>query len=215
MTEHIGEMMEAHKALIGRQRAQQVAEKGYISSYNPNEISVKVFFPHDLAAGSKVPRGPFKLVSPWVGNGWGLVAAPIGGDLDGQGNPTGEPCMVIFYDEAGELGDCLLGTFNAKFRPPAVPGGELWIVHKQGQTIKVTNDGNVQVTGAKVLLGDASASDPAAKANETLARIAAIEAKLGSVCTTLGGAVGSLVPLVTPFIADTSNIKSSKVFISS
>jgi hypothetical protein len=62
-------------------------------------------------------------------------------------------------------------------------------------------------------LGSASGSNPLAKGNEVQARLAAIEGKLTSLTAALIAAAGSLVPPgIGPFIADTSSVKSSKLF---
>ena len=206
-----GDLWETMKAAAAATQGPHPMEWANIATYDPKTHTATVYF----LSGDPDVHGPYYLFTPWVGQGWGMQVGPLGGGLDGNGNPQGEPCVVIFPDPDQQLGFILLGHFSDLDAPPGAPAGELWMVHKQGATLKLTGDGNIQLTGAKVLLGDATAADPAAKGNETQARLAAIESKLSSVCTTLTAATGGFVPGVGVFIADTSNIKSSKVFISS
>jgi hypothetical protein len=148
------EQMEAAKAIaaLHQQRIPKYEEYGYIATYKPSG-QVTVYLPHDLAAGNNVTRGPYPLEASWVGNGWGLQVGLVGGGLDGSGNPLGEPCVITYPDPEGEMGTVRLRGFNSKYLAPGAPSGELWAMHKNGQTIKLTNDGNAQITGAAVYLG--------------------------------------------------------------
>lgn len=157
--EHFDEQMEATKLLAQRNRSHEPIEYGYICSYNDKAGSVTVYYPHDLAAGAKVARGPFQLFSPYIGSpGFGMLGAPVGGGLDGNGNPTGEPCTVFYPDPEGELGICLMGHYNGKWTAPGVPAGEWWVTHKDGSTLKIRKGGKASFTGATIELGDEGAS---------------------------------------------------------
>jgi hypothetical protein len=73
--------------------------------------------------------------------------------------------------------------------------------------------GHVYLKCLDIKLGSAGASDPMAKANETQSRLSAIEGKLTSVTAALAAAGGGFVPPgILPFIADLSDIHSTKVF---
>lgn len=138
-----------HMRLAGQARGPHPIQFGFVATYLPADNSATVYLPPDTT----VTYGPFPLVTPWVGAGWGIQAGPKGGGVDGNGNPLGEPCVVLFPDPEMQLGFVILGHFSDRFPAPGAPAGEIWLKHKKGQTIKLTNDGHAQITGTKVEIG--------------------------------------------------------------
>lgn len=104
---------------------------GIVDSYDPDHHAVKVRFqPQDTLSGW-IPVG-----AAMAGNGFGVLMAPNVGDqvmvhpIDG-------------FHEARIAGPRLFSTTD---QPPAVPAGEMWVVHKSGSLLKFHNDGTVELT---------------------------------------------------------------------
>lgn len=78
------------------------------------------------------------IVSPMVGNGWGLCHLP----------PVGTP--VLCAPDAGDHTSLVVlgSTWNTANQPPANPAGEMWLVHSSGSSVKLTNNGQVAVADA-------------------------------------------------------------------
>lgn len=113
---------------------------GVISSYDPVNYCAKVRLqPEDLITGW------LPVLSPWVGNGWGMFVPPSIGDM----------VQVNFEDNDHEAGFVSLSGYNDNARPLTVQSGEFWLVHKLGAFVKLTNDGKLTVTdkaGSTVIL---------------------------------------------------------------
>lgn len=104
---------------------------GTIQSYDPNTYSCKV-----LLQPEEVLTGWIPLLSPWVGNGWGMFAPPAPG-----------AAVAIMPSEGGFDGAVLLpASFNDVDRPLPVPQGEFWLVHESGASFKLTNLGSLEIT---------------------------------------------------------------------
>ena len=88
--------------------------------------------------------GWLPLLSPWVGNGWGLVCPPSPGDQ----------VLVLPQEGDAEHGLIIASTWSAQTNAPAAPSGEFWLVHKSGSFLKLQNDGTVQVKGDLHVQGD-------------------------------------------------------------
>lgn len=118
---------------------------GRISGYNPAAYAVKVQFPPDDTETGWIPLG-----SAWVGNGWGMFSPP----------GIGDQCEVDFQDGGQDAPIGGLRLFDARNAPLSVPSGEMWLVHRLGATVRLTNDGKALYAdgkGASVLLnGDGS-----------------------------------------------------------
>jgi phage baseplate assembly protein V len=126
--------------MLNVMRAQsQMAESGrasvrlaIVSSYDPGSYCVKVRIqPEDTDTGW------LPVVSPWVGNGWGLFAPPSIGDL----------VEVQFQEDDFEAGFVCQRFYNDDDRPLSVESGEFWLVHKSGAFFKLTNDGKALING--------------------------------------------------------------------
>lgn len=115
------------------QRATQhrtTVQLGIVTNYNPHSYQAKVRLqPED------VPTGWLPIVSPWVGNGWGLFAPPSIGDL----------VEVQFQEGQLEAGFICQRFYNEFDRPLAVPEKEWWLVHQSASSLKFLNDGSVEL----------------------------------------------------------------------
>jgi len=116
---------------------------GTISSYDPASHAVKV-----MAQPENYETGWMPLASPWVGNGWGMFAAPAVGDQ-----------VVIHFQEGGyEAGVAAERLYSDADRPLNVPSGEFWLVHEKGAKIRLRNDGSVEIYGADIKVGPENAT---------------------------------------------------------
>lgn len=106
---------------------------GTVSNYDPATYSAKVRIqPED------VETGWLPIASPWVGNGWGLFAAPKVGDV-----------VEVRFQEGGKgAGMIGLRHFGDALRPLSVPSGEFWLQHESGSFLKFRNDGSVELHAA-------------------------------------------------------------------
>ncbi len=109
---------------------QAAARVGIISSYEPATFSVRVKLQPEGFITGWLP-----LCSPWIGNAWGMFAAPSIGDM----------VTVHFFGDALESGFVEGRLYNDVDRAVAVPSGEFWLIHKSGSFLKFTNDGNVSI----------------------------------------------------------------------
>ena len=106
---------------------------GEVSGYNPANYCVKVKLQPE-----GVETGWIPLLSPWIGNGWGMFCPPTIGDM----------IEVQFRDGSIEAGMAGGRGYSNKNRPLAVTGGEFWLVHQSGSALKFHNDGSVEVVAA-------------------------------------------------------------------
>lgn len=103
---------------------------GEITSYDPQSFAVRV----QLQA-EEILTGWLPLCSPWIGNSWGMFAAPSIGDM----------VAVQFFGGDLESGFVEARLYNDVDVPLAVPSAEFWLVHKSGSFLKFTNDGDILV----------------------------------------------------------------------
>jgi uncharacterized protein involved in type VI secretion and phage assembly len=103
---------------------------GLVDSYDPGSYSCKVNLQPDNTLTGWLP-----ILSPWVGNGWGMFAPPTIGDL----------VEVPFLEGDINAGVIALRFFNDADRPLPCPAGEFWLQHKSGAYLKFTNDGKFTV----------------------------------------------------------------------
>lgn len=123
--------MRAQALSAGNTRAD--ARMGLVTSYDPNRYAVKVQLMPEGAETGWLP-----LASPWIGNGWGMFAAPTPGDM----------IEVHFQEGSPEAGYACLRFYNDHDRPLPCPSGEFWLVHASGSMLKFHNDGSVELTAA-------------------------------------------------------------------
>lgn len=91
-----------------------------------------------------VLSGWLPVLSPWTGSGWGVVCLPSPGD------------QVLVIGQEGDSDNSIIigAAFSDKRSPPAAPLGEFWLVHATGASIKLKNDGSVQIVGDLHVTGD-------------------------------------------------------------
>lgn len=113
---------------------------GAVTSYDPTNYAVVATLQPD-----NVQTGWLSIAALWVGNGWGMFAPP----------GIGTRIAVELIDGELDAGFAECQFFDNDNRPPSVPAGEFWLVHKQGQSFKLTNDGKLIISdghGASVVL---------------------------------------------------------------
>ena len=120
-------------------QAAGVPRFGTVTSVDPATATARVTLQPE-----GVLTGWLPLLTPWVGNGWGLVCPPAPGD------------QVLVFPQEGdaEHGLILAASWSAQTAPPATPVGEFWLVHSSGSFLKLQNDGTVQVKGDLHVAGD-------------------------------------------------------------
>ncbi len=101
-----------------------------VDSYDPNTYAVKVRLQPENAITGWLP-----LLSPWIGNGWGIFAPPTLGDM----------IEVHFQEDDPNVGFAGQRFYNDSDRPLAVTSGEFWLVHQSGSALKFHNDGSVEL----------------------------------------------------------------------
>ena len=127
----MGGMLNAMRLQAHRAMSEQANTRvGLITSYDPSNFSVRVNLQPEGFLTGWLP-----LCSPWIGNGWGMFAAPSVGDM----------VAVHFFGGDLEAGFVEGRLFNDIDRPLPVPASEFWLAHKSGSFLKFTNDGNVSV----------------------------------------------------------------------
>lgn len=131
---------------------------GLITSYEPATFSVKVTLQPD-----GILTGWLPLCSPWIGNGWGMFAAPSIGDM----------VAVHFFGGDLEAGFVEGRLYNDIDRPLPVPSGEFWLQHSSGSFLKFTSDGGVSVNAAANLVATVGGNLTATVAGNLTATAAA------------------------------------------
>ena len=197
-----------HMRLAARPGAPHPIQFGWIATYTPGDNTATVY----LSPDTSVTYGPFPILTPCVGDGWGIQAGPKGGGTDGAGNPLGEPCVVLFPDPEMQLGFVILGHFSDRFPAPGAPAGEIWLTHKKGQAIKLTNDGHAQITGTKVEIGDTGLSNDNAvvRNKEFQALVSAFNAHMLATAATGPPVPPTPVPGQIPVVAAASTTVFAK-----
>lgn len=120
---------------------------GLVTGYKPNKYAVKVSLQPE-----GVQTGFIRVAAAWLGAGWGMYAPPS----------IGDQVAVIFIDGDVSAGFAVCGLFDNAHAPTSVPSGEFWLVHKSGQSVKLTNDGKLTLSdghgAAWALNGDGTTS---------------------------------------------------------
>jgi phage baseplate assembly protein gpV len=138
MMQHLLNAMRAQAQMADNGRAQ--TRFGLVSSYDPANYSAKVILQPD-----GLETGWLPVLSPWIGNGWGLFAPPSIGDM----------VEVRFIQDDSEAGFISLRGFNDTDRPLNVSSGEFWLQHKSGSFLKFHNDGTVELVSSGTLTSTA------------------------------------------------------------
>lgn len=109
---------------------------GLVQSYDPNTYSVKVALQPSGALTGWIP-----IETHAIGNGWGVAYGPA----------IGDQAIVDFAEGDPEAATVSGFVYSDQDRPPPVPSGELWTVHKSTSLLKFHNDGTVALTAASTM----------------------------------------------------------------
>lgn len=110
---------------------------GIVTSFDPDNFTVQVQLHPATEDDPAIITGNIPLLSPWIGDGWGMFCPPNLNDL-----------VVVLYQQnnyQSALG--AMRIFNNTARPLPVPSGEFWLVHASGTYFKMTNDGKLLLNG--------------------------------------------------------------------
>jgi phage baseplate assembly protein V len=118
---------------------------GLVTDYDPEAHAVKV-----LLQPEGIETGWLTISTAMAGPGYGVFAGPM----------NGVQAMVSFLEGDREVGWVTGFLPSDADAPPSVPAGEIWIVHKDGGFLKLTNDKAVRVNSTDKLIivveGDAT-----------------------------------------------------------
>lgn len=138
MMKHQFNMMKAiAEQAMGARAAVRI---GTVTSYDPRNYCAKVMIHPEGAETGWIP-----VLSPWVGNGWGLFAPPL----------IGDQVEVQFQEDNFEAGFICNRFYSDSDRPLSVQSGEFWLVHQSGSCLKFHNDGTVELNAAGTLTSTA------------------------------------------------------------
>ncbi len=112
---------------------------GIVSSVDPNRPAVRV-----MLQPEGVLTGWLPILSPWVGEGWGLSCPPSPGDQ----------VFVLPQEGDAEHGVVVGRAWSDTARTPSAPVGELWITHQSGSYLKLMNDGTIRILGNTFIIGN-------------------------------------------------------------
>ena len=102
--------MKAHASAMDRSAGQ--ARFGTVTSVDPSRPAARVSLQPE-----GVVTGWLPVLSPWVGNGWGLACSPA----------TGDQVLVIPQEGDSEHGVIVGRAWSDQARTPAAPVGEIWL----------------------------------------------------------------------------------------
>lgn len=110
-----------------------------VSSVDPQAMAARVLLQPEAVLSGWLP-----VLSPWVGDGWGLCAPPAPGDQ----------VLVIPQEGDASAGCILAASWSSSAKPPGTPVGELWLRHRTGTSLRLANDGTVRIKGDLHVDGD-------------------------------------------------------------
>jgi len=135
------QQMRNHMALAAQlaQGARAECVAAIVKSYDPGTASARVQIqPVDPDNPDRSLTGWLPVVSPWVGNGWGLDA-PVS---------PGDQVEVKFLGGEIENGYIAGRLYSDQQRPTGAQSGEFFLTHASGSLLKFHNDGTVEITAA-------------------------------------------------------------------
>ncbi|AVA37651.1 phage baseplate assembly protein V [Cupriavidus metallidurans] len=125
-------------------RAESVV--GIVTSYDPGNAAARVRIqPVDPDFPDRSLTGWLPVISPWVGNGWGLDA-PVS---------PGDQVEVKFFGGEIENGYVAGRLFSDQQRPTGAKSGEFFLTHASGSKLQFHNDGTVTLVSAGTLTSQA------------------------------------------------------------
>lgn len=126
----------AGRALMAFSNTAFSADIGNITSYDPVNHLVIVQIHPATDEEPALQTGWIPYSAAWVGNGWGMYAAPVLNTL----------CIVVYQQGSRQIPIAATPLFGGSVRPLKVESGEFWIVHQSGSSLKFTNDGQVSIS---------------------------------------------------------------------
>jgi len=126
----------------------------HVVTYDPTQHAVQVMIPaYTGGEGTPTMSGWIPLMSPMVGNGFGVQFCLHGGAT--YSNPTGGELVVLFVmdDSTGAFMAAMPFFTPAPFMPPpgttqTLKSGELLIKHESGSNVYMKSTGDVVVAGS-------------------------------------------------------------------
>ncbi len=122
--------LKAHASALDRSIA--AARFGTVANIDPVRYAARVLLQPDGVLSGWLP-----ILSPWIGSGWGIATPP----------QTGDQVLILGVDGDAENGVILGGSYSDQQQTPGAQPGEFWVVHASGTSLKLQNDGSIQMTG--------------------------------------------------------------------
>lgn len=142
---------------------------GQVMDYDPaSYLAIVQLYPQEADGTPALQTGWLPVFTPWVGNGWGMFAPPSPGDI----------VEVHFQNGSLQNGYVALRSFTTASPPTSVPSGEFWLVHANGATLKLLNDGSVTLS------------------SDTVLNLSAPVVNIGSGTVNLGNLMTALLPML-------------------
>ena len=129
--------LKGHAAALDRSAGQ--ARFGVVTSVDPARNAARVALQPE-----GVVTGWLPVLSAWVGAGWGMACPPAPGDQ----------VLVLAQEGESDHGVIVGRAWSDSARAVAAPVGELWLVHASGSSVKLCNDGSIQMQGDLHVAGD-------------------------------------------------------------
>jgi len=126
------------RALTATSNMSFSSDVGSITSYDPVKHLVIVQIHPATDDEPALQTGWIPYSASWVGNGWGLYAAPVLNTL----------CSVLYQQGSRQIPIAAAPLFDGNNRPLTVESGEFWLVHATGSSLKLTNDGNLSLSSS-------------------------------------------------------------------
>lgn len=132
------------KGHVGEMFAQQPqARYGVVQSFDPATYTARVLVQPEGHLSGWLP-----VLAQWVGNGWGMFCPPSPGDQ----------VKLMPQENSGQSYVIVGGVFSTVDQPLPALSGEFWLVHANGQFIKLCNNGTIESSGTWNHTGDFHAS---------------------------------------------------------
>ncbi len=174
----------------------------FVASYDPSQHAVRCIIAPWVNAGYSQSQmtGWVPLMTPWMGNGWGMQIAPFGGAT--QDNPAqGEQIMLLVVNASN--GSYIAGgyLYSSRSSPPntALGAGEAVLQHETGSKLYFQSDGSVLVNAAANLTATAAGNITATAGGNATVTANGGDATVtasGNVSATAGGTAEVTAPSI-------------------
>ena len=111
---------------------------GLVSSVDPDSATARVTLQPE-----GVLTGWLPILSPSTGTGWGIWSPPSPGDQ----------VFVLAQEGDAEHGVIVGRSFSQADPPPPAAPGEIWLVHASGSTLRLRNNGVIEMIGPITVQG--------------------------------------------------------------